>query len=283
MILVCSATGKVGQEVVKCLQAAGVPFNATSSDLERARKTLDDDVKLTLLNYDQSETYAPALEGVTRLFILHPQDAPGRIVQLRAFIDVAKTAGVQQVVYMSALGANEQPNDPMHLLEQHIAASGLTYTFLRPNWFMQNFSTQELRRIKEKGTILSPTGDKKLTFIDTRHIGAAAAHILINGGHERKAYTLMGSEAYSYTEVAAMISEVAGRTITHESPEVEAELSRMRERDVPQEFIDFMAWLFADIHRGLTAQHSGDVQDILGRPPITFRQYLQDYAHVWRE
>lgn len=280
-ILIASATGKVASEIVQQLADKKIEFKAASSNPERAQKILGD-MPTILLNYDQHDSFAPALSGIKRLFLVHPQDKPGRLADLKKFIDAAVDAGVAYVVFMSALGANEQPNDPMHLLEQHIAASGLAHTILRPNWFMQNFNTSDLRSINEKNEIVMPTGDHKLTFIDTRDIAAVAVACLTEEGHAGKAYTLMGGEALSYREAAAMISSVVSRPITHVSPPASALLDRMKEHNVPQEFIDFMAWLYRDIERGLTAQFSPDVAQILGRPPRAFDDYVHEYADVWR-
>lgn len=282
MILVCSATGKVGRELVKQLKAANVKFKAASSDLERAEKTLGADVNLVKMNYSDASTFAAALDGVDRLFILHPQDAPNRIGQLRAFVDAAKEAGVKQAVVMSALGADRHENDDMYQLEKYVAQQGIETTVLRPNWFMQNFSHQDIRGIKEHDEISLPSDNHKFSFIDTRDVAAVAAKILLEGGHAGKAYTLMGAEAFSYPEVAAKLSELLGREIRHNSPSVADELQRMRDAKYPEEMCEFMAWLFEDIHSGYTARLTNDVENILGRAPRKFGDFLQEHADWWR-
>lgn len=281
MILVCSATGKVGRELVKQLNAANVNFKAASSDLERARKTLGTDVNLVKIDYSDASTFAFALDGVDRLFILHPQDTPNRIVQLRAFVDAAKEAGVKQAVVMSALGADRRENDGMYQLEKYVAQVGIETTVLRPNWFMQNFSYQDIRSIKERNEIFLPSDNHKFSFIDTRDIAAVAAKILLEGGHAGKAYTLMGGEALSYPEVAAKISALLGREIRHNSPTVADELQRMRDANYPEEMREFMAWLFEDIHSGYTATFTNDVETVLGRAPRKISDFLQEHADLW--
>jgi uncharacterized protein YbjT (DUF2867 family) len=282
MILVAGATGKVASEVVKFLQKANTPFKATSRDVERARTLLGEGVDLVDLNYSDAETFAPALEGIDRLFLFHPQDRPDRVLQLQAFIDAAKSATVKQAVFMSALGANRHENDGMYMLEKYLADSGIETTVLRPNWFMQNFNSQDLRGIKDHNEISLPSGDHKFTFIDIRDIAEGAAKILVEGGHAGKAYTLMGGEALSYPEVAALLTEMLGRPIKHNSPSPEAEISKMREKGFPAELVDLMDWLYADITSDYTAQFTPDVEMLLGRPPRKFSGYLNDYAEVWK-
>jgi uncharacterized protein YbjT (DUF2867 family) len=171
------------------LVRAAVPFKAASSNIERARTVLGDSANLIHHNYSDSASFAPALENVERMFILHPQDAPNRIEQLRAFVGVAKTAGVKQAVVMSALGCNRHENDGMYQLEKAVAEAGMETVVLHPNWFMQNFNTQKARGIKERNELKLPSGDHKFTFIDTRDMADVAAKILQDGGHPGKAYT----------------------------------------------------------------------------------------------
>lgn len=281
-ILVMHSTGKVGQEIVRELHAANSGYRAATRSLERAASLWDFPVPLVSFSYEQPETFASVLEGVTRMFLLHPADQPGRHLQLFALIDAAIQAGVEEIVFMSALGADLRPADPICQVEQHVARCGARYTILRPNWFMQNFNTQDLRRINVKNEILLPSGDACLSLIDTRDIAAVAVSLLRGGVRHGTAYTLTGGEALSYGEVAARLSRVANRTITHVSPTPQSEIERLTNLNVPAEALHFMEWLFEDIMRGYTAQISGDVPDLLGRAPRTFDQYLLDYAPVWQ-
>lgn len=277
-----SSTGKVGQEIIRELNAAKGNYRAATQSVERAKKTWDFPVPATYFSYDDPTSFTPVLHDVTRLFLLHPEDIPGRHQQLFAFIDAAIEAGVEEIVFMSALGVDLQPADPLYEVEQHIAQSGAQFTILRPNWFMQNFSTQDLRSINTRNEITLPSGDAHIALIDTRDIAAVAAKLLLDGVETGMEYTLTGSEAFTYGEIAARLSAVTGRTIVHDSPTPESEIQRMRASNAADEHVNFMAWLFEDIQRGYAATVTDDVQSILHRPPRTFDQFLQDYAHVWQ-
>jgi uncharacterized protein YbjT (DUF2867 family) len=279
-----NSTGKVGQELVRELHGANAAYRAATKSLERARSLWDFPASTVYFNYDQQETFAPVLEGVTRLFLLHPEDAPGRHHQIAAFLYAAIHAGVNQIVYMSALGADLRPEEPLCKVEQAVARSGAAYSILRPNWFMQNFNTQDLRRINTRNELLLPSGEARISLIDTRDIAAVAAVLLLDSAHAApgSAFTLTGGEALTYGEVAARLSAVAGRTITHISPAPESELERLRQRNIPPEHLYFMEWLFEDVRRGYAAQVTGDVQTILQRPPRSFDAYLRDYAQAWQ-
>lgn len=263
------------------MQVAGCAFKAASSDVEKARDQFGNKVEAVLLKFDDPATYGAALEGVKRLFMLH-QLMGVTNAQLYAFVDAARAAGVEHIVFMAALGSENHPDDPIRQLEQYIINSGVTYTILRPNWFMQNFNGDELRRINEKNQIFLPSGEKRLSLIDTRDIAAVAVKILIDGGHEGQEYALTGEETYSYGDVAALLSTITGREITHLSEPYPDVIKRMRERGVPAEAVNFMEWLFEDIERGLTAEITPHVRNITGRAPIKLDQYITDYADVWK-
>src|SRR5688572_11741938 len=124
VILVASSTGKVPQEIVRQLAARGVPVRAGSSHPDKARVLLGEEIDIVALNYADADSFAPALSGVDRLFMLHPLDKVTNPM-LDAFIDAAKQAGVQHIVMMSALGADEHPADPICRLEQSVKQSGL--------------------------------------------------------------------------------------------------------------------------------------------------------------
>lgn len=277
-----SSTGKVGQEIIRELNTAKGNYRAATHSVERAKKTWDFPVSATYFSYDDPTSFAPVLHDVNRLFLLHPEDVPGRHQQLFAFIDAAIEAGVDEIVFMSALGVDLQPTDPLYEVEQHVAQSGAQFTILRPNWFMQNFCTQDLRSINTRNEIIMPSGDARIALIDTRDIAAVAAKLLLDGVETGMEYTLTGGEALTYGEVAARLSAVTGRTITHDSPTPESEIQRMRASNAADEHVHFMEWLFEDIRRGYAATITDDVQSILHRPPRTFDQFLHDYAHVWQ-
>jgi uncharacterized protein YbjT (DUF2867 family) len=281
-ILVVNSTGKVGQEIVRELHQSHADYRAATSSLERAKALWDFPAPAVYFSYEEYDTFEQALDGVTRLFLLHPEDKPGRHTDIFAFINAAQATGVEEIVFMSALGADLRPTDPLCQVEQYIASCTMRYTILRPNWFMQNFNSQDLPRINTKNEILLPSAEARLALIDTRDIAAVAATLLLGGVQHGKAFTLTGGEAITYGDVAARLSAVTNRTITHVSPSVESELQRMKDRKVPEEFCFFMEWLFDDIQRGYAAAITSDVQDMLGHPPRTFDQYLHDYAHVWQ-
>jgi len=275
MILVTSATGNVGKAIVQELIDVGADFRIGARNTEKARALGGGEV--VTLDFTQPATFDAALRGVKRLFTLLPPGTPRLHPQVMSFLDRARTLGVRHVVYSSGMGVERQPADPMRQIERHIETSGLTYTLLRPNWFMQNFNDW-MQPMVARGEIVLPVGDAKTSYIDVRDIAAVTVPILLHGGHENTAYTLTGPEPLSHAEIAAKLSAVVGHPVVHASPPVDEDLKAQRAQGVAQAEIDTLTWLYADMRSGFTAQVTPHVAALTGRPPITFDRYLIDYA-----
>ena len=266
MILITGASGTIGTEVVKALAEKGVPFRAAY----RSRpQNLPAGVESVALDYDRPETVAPALQGVKTLFLLSTTVAPEVSVAKEA-----RAAGVQRVVKLSVLNSGE-PGFTFgawhRVAEDAIEASGLLWTHLRPNAFMQNVITYMGETIKSQGALYSPAADALVSAIDARDIGAAAARVLTEGGHEGKAYDLTGPAALGYAEVAATLTRVLGRPITY-VPITDEEFKRGSvAAGVPEAYADALVNLNANYREGKFARVSPDAQALLGRPRQTSR------------
>ena len=141
MILITGASGNVGTELARILTAEAIPFRAMVRSPEAAQK-IDAlaGAELVAGDFNDPATIARALTGIDRVFLLTPSSEQAESQQ-NALVDGARRAGVRHVVKLSQLAAD--PGSPVRFLryhaavEQHIEASGLAYTFLRPNLFMQ--------------------------------------------------------------------------------------------------------------------------------------------------
>lgn len=167
-------------------------------------------------DFDRPETLLSAMSGVDRAFLVTNSSEHAEAQQL-AFIDAAKQSGVTHIVKLSQFAANV--NSPVRFLRYHAAveaaiqASGMAYTFLRPNLFMQgllNFKST----IATQNAFYAVIGDAKVSMIDIRDIADAAIAALMGTGHEGKIYDLTGSQALTHTEMAHYLSDAIGRKIT---------------------------------------------------------------------
>src|SRR5439155_6945931 len=194
-VLVTGATGTIGRDVAKRLSEKGVCVCAGVRDQAKARKQLGAGIALAPFDFENEKTFSKALEGVEKVFLLPPL-LPNQLELMNAFVDAAKRAGVRHIVKLSAIGVDDDTRPTAvkwHAAnEQHIRESGLAFTFLRPNSFMQNFITYFPPR---NGAIYLPWGTGTASFVDTRNIASVAAEVLTSDGHEEKIYTLTGPAA----------------------------------------------------------------------------------------
>lgn len=282
MILVTGATGNIGRDVVRELLIKGREVRAAVSDRARAEQMLAG-ADLTQFDFTDPATYRPALAEVERVFLMRPPQITDMEHTLNPFVDAAREAGVQQVVFVSLLGVEDNPRVPHFAAEQHIKTAGVPYTLLRPGFFMQNLNTTHRAEIREHDEIYLPVGKARTSFIDTRDIGAAAAKVLCEDGHDGRAYDLTGGESLDYYQVADIFSAVLGRKITYKDPSSLAFLVATVRHGTPIKFALVMQMLYRSTRNGIADVLTDDVSRLLGRPPRPFRQYVIDYADSWRQ
>ena len=211
---------------------------------------------------------------------MRPPDITDTRTVIDPFIAAARQAGVEHVVLLSLLGAEKIPVVPHHKLEQTLRASGMHYTFLRPSFFMQNLSGTHRLDVKY-GHIVVPAGSGKTSFIDARDIGAVAATVLTEPGHEDCAYALTGAEALDYDEVAGVFTSVLGRRVVYTRPGMLRFVRWMRARRMDWSFIVVMAGIYTTARLGIAGPVTGDVQRLLGRPPTSLCQFVRDNQECW--
>lgn len=214
-ILVTGATGNVGFEVVRLLSERGYPVKAAVRSYSTSRLNLPSGVESVAFDFEQPQTFEPALRDINTLFLVRPP----AILQVKKYIypaiALAQAVGVERIVFLSLLGAERIAILPHAKIEAYIKSLGLPYTFLRPSFFMQNLSTTHCQDIRDNNEIFVPAGKGKTSFIDVRDIAAVAVKVMTEPGHENKAYPLTGSEALDYYKVAEIFTNTLGRQIVY--------------------------------------------------------------------
>src|SRR2546430_15105355 len=281
-VLVTGATGTIGRDVTKQLARKGAAVRAGVRDQAKARKQFGADIALATFDFEDTSSFPGALEGVEKVFLLPPL-MPNQLEVANAFVDAAKRGGVRHIVKLSAIGADASPPytfGKWHAAnEQHIRESGLAFTFLRPNSFMQNFITYFPPR---DGTIYLPWGNGTASFVDTRDIAKVAAEVLTSNGHEGKIYTLTGPAALGIAEVARILSEVAGREFNYvDVPEAGAR-DGMLQAGVPEWQAELIMELHAVNKQNRWSAVTFDIEKITGTPPTDFTQFARDHVEKFR-
>src|SRR5215467_8799032 len=286
-ILVTGATGTVGGEVVKQLSSTGQKVRASVRSATRV--TSNDklkDVELVKMDYNKPETLVTAFKGADKLFLLTP--ASPKASELTAnLVKEAKKNGIKHIVKQSVMGADSEL-DVAHLrlhrqAEKMIEESGIPFTFLRPNDFMQNFVNFYSPTIKSSNALYLPAEDAKVSFVDVRDIAATAVKALTDDGrHIGKTYTITGPEALSYSRAAEILSNVTGNKINYVNVSEEDTKVGLKAMGWDDWLINTTLQLFDLYRKGYVSRVSSEVQEILGRRPIPFSQFVKDYAQAFR-
>ena len=280
MILITGASGNVGREVVKQALAVGLRIRAAFHSPAVAAKA-PAGLEGVIMDYAKPETIRSALHGVEKIFLVGPpvQDLP----TLEAnFVREVRSAGRQHIVKLSALGGRESMFPSGHReSEENIEASGLPYTFLRPNGFMQNLVNDNAVTIGSQNAFYGCQGNGAVSVVDIRDIAAVAVIVLAATGHDGKSYALTGGEALTNLQVAEKISRVAGRKISY----VDLSPDELKNGVLSTGATEWSADALVDLQRlyreGKASLVTDDVELLTRRKPITFDQFARDYAFAF--
>jgi len=201
---------------------------------------------------------------------------------MKPVIDLAKAIGVGHVVLNSALGVDANEDAPLRKVERILIDSGISYTILRPNFFMENFSTGFIApMIAHANAFFLAAEDAKTSFISVRDIAAVAATAFAESliGKE---YNLTGPRALDHAEAAAIISEAAGKTISYNAIPKEAMLQGARDKGMPEGAVQYMAVLYQAVRNGWTEGVTADVEQVTGKAPVTFEEFAKKNANAWK-
>jgi uncharacterized protein YbjT (DUF2867 family) len=283
MILITGATGTVGSEVVKRLSGHGIPVRAVTRDPRKADAYRLPHVHVVQGDFEDVDAMRRACADVDRAFLVTNSTARTEHQQI-AFTRVARQSGVRHIVKLSQLHAD--PSSPGRFLRYHAAveaavqASGLTFTFLRPNLYMQGLLNFR-QSIQEQSAFFAAAGEARISAVDVRDLADVAVAALTTAQHDNKSYALTGLDALTFAEMAHQLSRAVGRTIT--CVDVPPESMRAALADV-----GFSAWQadglleeFAMYRRGEATGVEPGVREALGRPPRSFDEFARDYAPLF--
>jgi uncharacterized protein YbjT (DUF2867 family) len=226
-----------------------------------------------------------ALEGVEAMFLVCSPIPQLAELESNA-IEACKESGVRHVVLNSAMGAGDCAKSfpSWHRkVEEKLQASGLSYTILRPNGFMQNIVTYNAPSIRAQGAFYAAMGHAKTSVIHVRDIAVVAAKALAEpAAHAGKTYELNGPEAFSNAEIAAKISRVAGRPVQFVDIPEEAQRKAMLEAGMP----DWQVTALLELQEYYVSGRCAAVTEVLARllekTPRTLDQFLEENKDSFR-
>jgi uncharacterized protein YbjT (DUF2867 family) len=275
MYLIIGATGNIGKEIVKQLLAKGIRPRLGVRSIEKVQDQWGDSVDYIPFDFSKPETFQAAFRQIEKCFFIAPHHDPGPSVE--AMLKVAAAQKVAHIVFSSGSSTADIEGKPLFLVEQLVRNSGLPWTILRPGWFMQNFTSWLGQTIREEDILYLPAADSKTAFIDVSDIAAVAVEVLTGTGHAAHLYTLTGPQTLDHFEVIQMLGEHQGKSLQYLPQSREDYIATMSERGWTKEAAAYVADLYDIVKTGKENQVSPDVENILGRKPRSFTQFLKDF------
>ncbi len=280
-IFIIGATGNVGGEIVKICSREKFEAIAAVSDLAKSAGRFESGVEPREFDFTRSETYSDAMQGVTKVFLMRPPAVSNVRRDIYPFLEYCSRNSIEQIVFLSLLGAEKLFFTPHRRIEVEILRLGIPFTFLRPSFFMQNLATTHRDGIKDESEIFVPAGKGKTSFVDVRDIAEAAFRSLSTVQHLNKSLELTGSKVLSYFEVADILSDVLERPITYRNPSMISFIYRNWQKYRNLSFVLVMAIIYTTARFGQAGTVTDALPKLLGRVPIPFRQFAEDYKDCW--
>jgi uncharacterized protein YbjT (DUF2867 family) len=266
------------------LREAGAKVRAAFNNPDKAERAKKQGIETVVLDFADRRSIAAALKGVDKVFLLGPTVLNQTELENNV-VEEAQKAGVKHIVKLSVLDA---PGEKFtfakwhHAVEKNIENSGIPYTFLRCNEFMQNAINYYLPSIKRDGAFYLSTKDAKVSPVDVRDIAAVAVKALITTGHENKAYDLTGPEALNHEQVARKLSAASGRQIRYVDIPPAAYKEGAVAAGIPDWYADLLLNLYAFYAEGRAEKVSNDVERVTGRKARSFDEFARDHAQAFK-
>ncbi|MDN9011707.1 ergot alkaloid biosynthesis protein [Brevibacillus laterosporus] len=275
-ILITGGTGTTGSRIAKKLTELGHNVRIAS----RAKSQIAGTERVHF-DWHDGATYERSLENVKKLYLVAPAGVFDPAPIVLPFLDMALKAGVQRIVMLSALII---PDDgPVFgKLHEAVIKQAPEWAVLKPSYFMQNFiNLQHGLTIKNESRIITATGNGKIGFIDAEDIAEVGVRALIDEIPHNTSHVITGPQALSYSEVAAMIGSVIGRTIKHVNIHKSTLQEKLAKAGLSMDYARFMADLDENIGNGAEKLVTDTVERVTGRKPRSMSDFISAHTRYW--
>lgn len=278
-IAITGATGQLGELIIQAL-LTHIPADnivALVRNKTKALKLKQQNIELRHFDYDSPETLAPALIGIDKLLLISANEIGRRTAQHQAVIEAAKNAKVPYIAYTSLLRAN---TSPLGLAQEHretealIQASGLTYTFLRNNWYSENYIAGVVQNVAS-GQLFSAAKDGKISSASRTDYAEAAAIVLASTNHDNKTYELAGSENFTKLDLAKFIEKASGKKVSRIELSASDLTHGLQQAGLPETLISVIVDADIQTVEGAMYSESKDLEQLIGRKTISIQSQIE--------
>ena len=282
MIAVTGATGQLGQLVIKHLLNKVEPqlIVALVRNIEKAASLTSLGVQVRQADYSKSETLESALDGVAKLLLISSSEVGQRASQHKNVVDSAKKAGVELLAYTSLLHAD---TSPLALAEEHVVTEAylkqaeVPHVLLRNGWYTENYLASVAPALANGGFI-GCAQDGKISSAAREDYAEAAAAVLTSEAEQNgKVYELSGDEAYTLSELSALISKKSGKAIPYINMEEADFANALEGAGLPAPFAAVLANSDTGASQGALYDDSKTLSALIGHPTKSLEQLISDY------
>ncbi len=284
MILITGASGRSGSGAAKDLVKRGFKVRALVRNAEKAAPLVAAGVELAIGDAGDAAAVRAALKGVQKIAIILPNGE--RQLELEKHLaDRAAEAKVQQIVKVSSLESVPNAHNPVHRThwesEEHIRSKGIAWTMVRPSFYMQNF-LGSAATIKSEGKFYFPFGENGAAVMsDSRDVGAFVAQVLATSGHENRSYDITSPDSLTFKQVGELFTEVLGKPVSYVPQDPVAYKAYLGKFVTSKWHLDAVCDIFAEIAAGYLAHTTDTFARVMGRPPITLRQFIAEHRALY--
>ena len=284
-ILITGATGNVAGVLIPNLTSLGEDVRALVRDESKAQGLKDAGIEIVVGDLEQPDTLDAAFRGVDRVFLITPPN-PNQVIQAKNGIKAAQRSGSTTIVRLSAGAVKDMPGALPRVSRQHstidgeLRASGVSYTVLKPHFFMQN-TMMAAQTVASEGVVYMPFKDGKVGMIDVRDIGDFAAKVLTEDGHQGQTYALTGPASISFHDVAATLSRALGKVVRYTDVPLQVAREGMLGMGLSEWFADALNEYSTAFSEGYGDFTTNDVQHVTGHPARSYETFARDFAQVF--
>ncbi|MAS32644.1 MAG: NAD(P)-dependent oxidoreductase [Anaerolineaceae bacterium] len=277
-LLVTGASGQLGRRVVELLlESSETDIIATTRTPDKLADLAQRGVDVRYASFDEPDSLASAFAGADRLLLISTDALGERQRQHEAAVDAAVAAGVKHILYTSLISADDTPVTlgPEHVAtENAIAASGVSYTFLRNNVYAETLIRALTQAQSMDGQLFSAMGDGKVAYVTREDCAQAASAALADSFDGKRILDITGPEALSQHDIAELGTSIGSQPITYIPLPTDTLAENLVQAGLPKSVADLITSFDAAAAQGKQDKVSSAVEDLTGRKPIHVADFL---------